>query len=895
MVYMKDVKSIIIENFDKQDTSFIFPSEVTASFWRKKSLEESGRNAVRSERFLSWDTFKEKYFSLHQKGTPVNTIIRTLFAVSFLERNSLLNGSLLTSLVPPQYAGNSSSFKKLLISLLPEVSGLVKKIREASVPLPGMLIKDLVFINEEYTRFLTEHDFFEPGWMKADISNLRGVFYLFYPEVIEDYKEFSVELSASEHIRILSLPEVLPLPVHRFSSASIEIKWLLKRIKDLLEKGVPLDEISITLPDMAGWRDRLETMAHVRNIPLSIKGGRPIGEFPGARLFRMLSDCGKNGFNSTAMKQFLLNGAIPWKDAKTVHDLILFGIEHHCFRNYYRNGKEFDLWNEALVKAQNRALIDFYRMFKKAVRAVIQAKTFVQVRENLQLFINLFIDTENMEQDKILKEFQFALDSLNMVINAVEICGESTVKSPFDVWLSLLDEILYVPRETEGGIAVYPFRVAGGIGTRWHFIPGFSQRVSAVVKEDYSFLREDQKGYFKDSVRDFSDSFLSLYTISGENVVFSMSRESFSGPEIPPSGCMIHEAVLDFQGNVSEIQDVFDCERNFWTGKTADLSSVVPIMVEGLEKAEKSVFREKIIDYTREAVINNSLQESIRSVFFTSRGIFKVSSTMLDGFSFCPYSFFLQRVLSLRETQYEMYFKDHQLIGRLIHECFYALFQFIEGETGLFDPEESDRYHEKIPEIVHMVMSSYEKKGLKMLHPVWEETREYLLSHLAAFIQEEAKMFPFYVVESVEKEYEYVCADKQIQLEGRIDRISARDGVHCLVDYKKNYKRSLSRLNPETGMPDSFQLFFYLLLAGTDGGEITTAAYYNFTEDRYIKVFSDPPEKKSLSKEAVNEITEHMKNHVKKMRDRICSGDFSTENCTSCRFRNICRTKYTVR
>lgn len=91
-----------------------------------KSLEVVEKNAVRSERFLSWDKFKEKNFSLNQKGTPVNRVIRTLFSISLLEENSS-GESLITYLIPPGYAENSTAFKKLLLSILPRLSGILKK------------------------------------------------------------------------------------------------------------------------------------------------------------------------------------------------------------------------------------------------------------------------------------------------------------------------------------------------------------------------------------------------------------------------------------------------------------------------------------------------------------------------------------------------------------------------------------------------------------------------------------------------------------------------------------------------------------------------------------------------------------------------------------------------
>ena len=318
-------------------------------------------------------------------------------------------------------------------------------------------------------------------------------------------------------------------------------------------------------------------------------------------------------------------------------------------------------------------------------------------------------------------------------------------------------------------------------------------------------------------------------------------------------------------------------------------------MVQGLGKAEKSVFSGKEIDYTKDQISSRNILEAVQNIFFRSREIFRVSSTMLDAFYFCPYAFFLQRVLSLQENQYEISFKDHQLIGRLIHDCFFELFQFIKETTVSFDPGKTGRYRDKIPELVSVVMREYEGKGLTMVSPVWEEVRGYLVTHLCTFLDVEAENFPYFTLESAEETYDHTLEDCGVRIEGRIDRISVHDDRRCIVDYKKNYTTSPSRLNPEEGVPESFQLFFYILLAESRGEKVSSASYYNVTRDRYVTVFSDPPGKHCLSRDRVDEITEQMKTYIVNMKNRLQSGDFSREDCRSCSFRNVCRVQYTVR
>lgn len=894
MGYMDTVENIILENFNKCDTFFIFPSEITAAFWRMKSLEVVEKNAVRSERFLSWDKFKEKNFSLNQKGTPVNRVIRTLFSISLLEENSS-GESLITYLIPPGYAENSTAFKKLLLSILPRLSGILKKVSDEMITLPHGLRKDLNSINIRYKDFLHEKGLFEPGWMQADISALEGQYFLFFPEVIEDYDDFSGELTGSE--RIVTVPAVKSSSgrIIRFPSSSMEIKWLLNKIDTLLNRGVPPENIAITLPDMEGWRYHLETMATIRDIPLIFKEGRSISEYPGAKFFQLISDCIKTGFSSTSMKNLLMNGAIPWQRRDLAEKLVSFGIEHHCFRNYHYEGKEKDLWSSALKITGEQDLTKFYMDFKRAVLAVSRAQTFETLKNEIQKFITLFLDTENMESCSTLKEFQFALESLNGLIDAAEKCGNLSIPSPFSVWLSVMDDTVYVPRSENTGVAVYPYRVAAGIDVPWHFIPGYSQRVSAVIKESYPFLREDQKESFPENETDFTDAFSGLYMESGENVIFSMSDESFTGPEIPPSDFVNREAVNDFTGCVSDIGDVFDLEKAFWDGRVSSFAPVVPVMEKGFNWAEISVFNEKLIDYTRQSIKDAVLRKNVYNKITHDSTEFEVSSTMLDTFYFCPYSFFLRKALLIESDYYETFFKDHPLIGTLIHECFKDLFLLIDESTAVFDSTAQEQYKEKIPSLVDRILRKYLREGHSLLSPVWEEIRFFITEHLCTFIGVEAGTFPDFSLESVERNFYASLEQNSIILKGRIDRISVYEDQRCLVDYKKKYKVSLAGLNPADALPESFQLFFYILLAETEGKPISSASYYDFTGDRYVTVFSEQQGRKMLSREDVTYRIEEMKECIYTMKERIEKGDFTADSCNSCSFRNICRVKYTVR
>ncbi len=892
---MEIVKKILKENLPDNNVRFIFPSEVAASFWKRKSLDISGKKAVLADRFISWDKFKEEYFSLNQEGIPVNSIMRNLFTVSLLEENK--KNGLFRYIIPSDYRDNSGSFRTLIVSLLPKLPGLVTDIHSRNLFLPPGMISDFMFLHERYSEFLVKGGLFEPGWMTADISRLKGLYYLFFPEVIIDYNEFRSGLSGIENFKEITKNNSCSRDILKFSTSASEIKWLLAEIDRLLDNGTDPGDIVITAADMDGWRERLEAAAALRSIPLSFHGGRSLLSYPGASFFKSVQMCFSSGFSSDSMKQLLLNGALPWKEEFPAGRLVSFGIEYNCFVNYRSNGRIVDLWEKKLKKAGSSELLDAYRRIKTSITAVNRAENFIKLKSEVQKFVSVFLDTGRWDETETLREFQFALDSLNSAADAAGKCPDISISSPFDFWISVMDEKIYVPRRTGGGISVYPYRVAGGIGVKWHFLPGFSQRVSSVVKDEYPFIREDQKKRVSSSKSDFTEDFLSLFCSSGENVVFSMSSDSFSGPEIPPTDFVGRNAVKSHISGSFGPVDLFDREAWFWKGISGPPDRISEVMAMGLENALSTVLAGKEIDYTVKGTGSDPLKKAFKDKIFRESGVFEVSPTMLDSFYSCPYAFFLNYILDIGSSGYSMSFRDHMLIGNIIHRSFKELFSFINRITGSFDPAEIDSYRDEAFRIADRIFSYYERDGRDMLLPVWEETRTFVKEHLDAFLSAEAEKFPWFRMESAEKDFSVFLKDYGINLRGKVDRISVSgsSGRRCLVDYKKNFRLSLESLNPPEGMPSSFQLFFYMFLVESAGLDVHHVAYYNFTKDRYIDLFSEEGGKKVLSRDDIDARIDEMLLSIKKMKDRIANGDFTVESCGSCDLRNICRKKFTVR
>ncbi len=895
---MKYVEEILKDNLNNQNTFFVFPSELVATFWMRKSLE-LGKTAILSRRFLSWDKFKEKTFSLNMDFSPVNAHIRTLFASSIIEENKK-NGKLLKGLIRPEHSSASSAFLSRLTSILTDVKSFRENSELKDVSLDTGVREDLDFLYNTYTKFLTEREMFEPSWVKPEITDIGEDYFLFFPEVIEDYKEFAGDLEKSAVVKII-LSETKDLNgIKHFASSTLELKSLLGNIGALLDSGVRAQDIAITLPDMDGWRIDLESEAGLRSIPLDFRQGKSLAEYPGARLFRDILSCEKSGFSLSAMKQILLNNSIPWKEKETAMELFQFGVKHHCFKNYRLQGREIDVWEDSLSKSEESQLIRFYKNLKSAISKIANGKTFNEIKIAVQLFISLFLDT-NLWPLETLKEFQICLDTLNDLEDASVKVGSLEYGSGCNIWLSAIEDRIYVKRSATVGVNVFPYRVAGGLGALWHFIPGLSQTSGSVIKSKYLFLKDNQRDNLPGLDLDFTESFINLYNLSGENVVFSYSSNSFSGPALPPSSFVLKRVVSDTIDVLSELNDEYVSEIGYWAGENPLPGRIFSLMKKGVDFSLASAFISKKTDYTKTGIDQYKIKNNLLEILLDKSKYLSISPSSLDQFLACPYYFLFNRGFKVSEDEYKEVYIDHPIFGQVIHECFDRFFKYVDNSDSEFSKSRLEEYKTEIGLIINKVFNRYIVKGESFIPPVWDYCREFTHKKLLSFIDVEAVQFPGFRLASAEKKYSYKLDNKKIELTGRIDRVSFKGDKTAIIDYKKkNHLKKGDMIAGENG-PATFQIPFYIYLVEKSGLKVSSASYYDVTECRYNYVHNlDPVLKKDkpwCSEEDIASLIYKMEKSIDKMDKRIRLGDFTVhpEGCDSCDFRRICRTKFHVR
>jgi hypothetical protein len=191
------------------------------------------------------------------------------------------------------------------------------------------------------------------------------------------------------------------------------------------------------------------------------------------------------------MQALLLDRAVPWREPDGLRRLIRVGIERGCLRNFREDGRERDVWLTALAPERYEAERGLYRRLRKHTRALATAAGFRELRSTLYELFGSLLDTSAWSAAQ-LPVFQSCLDVLSDLIDTSERIG-LTPKRPVDIWLEALRSRIYVPRNGEAGIALYPYRVAAGIAPTYHFVANASHARMRLVHTPYAFLRDDEK------------------------------------------------------------------------------------------------------------------------------------------------------------------------------------------------------------------------------------------------------------------------------------------------------------------------------------------------------------------------------------------------------------------
>jgi RecB family exonuclease len=884
---------------------FVFPSEIVAASWRRRVLDSGPNQAIRSDRFISWDRFKEACFGLTREARPVNRLVRTLFAASLLRQNA--EGPLLfRRLVEPQFADEPEGFARFIADTLPRLQAL----RDARcfAALDGVdreLAGDLDTLYRRYGEFLDANGMFEPNYQPISLQRMSSRYHLFFTEVTEDYEDYAAILEQAPGVCFPDTPSEPAGGQYRFPTVHQELRWLFQALGDALDGGIAPEDMAVTVPRLEDYADELILASRLYQVPLDIRRGRSLAEHAPGRFFGMVNRLVSTGFSLAAFKAMALHQGFPWRDRETLRALMRLGVDYSCVRNYHSGEERVNVWEHALGKVRAtgaygsdlaRRMAEQYRRLEAAATAMVRARGFGDLIQSVHRFTKQMLLLPMWDEQSRLV-YQSCLDALYDCAAAAELFDGPLPSSPYAVWMQALADRIYVPRSDSGGVPVYPYRVSAGLACRRHFLINAGHEATTVSVRRFPFLREDQAQAIGVRDRDLSQAFLRLYLGSGESVETSYSVEGLSGPALASGYFVTRDAVMPGPDVVD--QDPYSRETAFWEGASEERFPPVlfPAQRAGYDRMAHTGFRPPALDMAARALQVPQLVATLRSRLERD-GALPVSPTRLEVFLTCPFQFLANYALGMEEVEYEPDTGGHKAGGTLVHRALARLFEEIEAEDGVYLAGRLEHYRDRLASYLDNEAAAMERDQPLPIPPVWRYHRDWAAERLDRFVDVERESFGGARVVATESEQELPPDDESIVFHGRIDRVSATNDGVVLVDYKRSRTPGPSDVRGSAGrFPASLQLAFYSHLVRTSGMQVAALSYYSLGQGKYRHVYH-AREKSFLDEEELADAMDAVVEGAHALARSVRTGDYRARpgpHCGDCSFRSVCRARYAVR
>lgn len=822
---MEEVQRLIKENLQDPNAFFVFPTDISAVQWAERALEFDGSGAIALERFTAWDRFKtESIRSVQQDKDSISPALRKLFARSLLEQNK--TDSFFTSLINPEYSSTSASFTDWITSLLPQLASWKEKFllsnegdsQQAS--LFGQADSeddDLLRLEAEYRNFLDTNGLFDPAWEKPPFYDEGKTFYIVYPEILQDFLEYKDILSNTEHIRFIHVP---PLAQQSsalyYSNCRSELHTTALFISSICKPiaeggtGVQWTDIAISVPDIKTLEPYLLREFSLYNIPVQLRSGKKLGEYPAGRLFSLIRSCYTEKFSFDSVRNLLLDAIFPWKDPIAADQLITFGVKHNCLYSY----DDLDIWNEAFKKSsgEERAK-NLYTSLKKHLTALCEADNFEHIQIHYFLFWNTFFDTTKFtaQADLIISRCIVELSSL---IDLEKRYPKATVcADPFSFFIEQLNSKDYLAQSDLRGVNIFPYKLASSAPFKQHIVLDASQSSLTILHQSLNFLTETKRKALSLIDTNASEDFIALYTMhSTECVRFTCSAKTFSGYAIP------HNSLIDIEVLSEDLppalHDAFCTEiALFRQNETIALPYLHSVQKEGFFNWIPKIGMKKIDDVQDIAPINptntqNAPYQNPRTITElrhcidayvrdTETGKIRISPSSLNIFYTCPVQWLYSRVLKIENYSLEASILDDVQLGIFYHEIIRRLLEYIKKtdnllylKDGLLPPERSSLIAEYTHDVlVGLPDSCSLKKDLSPLTiEMFRMHEKIYVQKLTGFFTEFSAWFAGSSILGIEKDLRSNASDWELQ--GKIDCIlhftgneDCDEGVF-IVDFK---------------------------------------------------------------------------------------------------------------
>jgi len=930
---MNIVIQTLRENIANRNVSFVFPSQIASDLWARKTCTLGIVRSVAKNRFLAWDDFKKE--AIQEKETkrqPATAVMRDLFADALAKRNS--KKVFLKSLIPPEYSGNGRIFAPFIARLLPSLKYWETLTQKFPTRQRDAEDEDYETLKKEYEAFLERYDLFEPSWEELKTHEGQTRYIIFFPELIEDFAEYDALLLAPQFTRI-SVNKLDPATSGAqnllfYRSAKAEIRDAVMELRRLHEEnGVPYEDMAVSVPELEEMEADLLKEFFQRQVPVTRRAGKKLGETGAGRLFSLVNECAASGFSFSGLKALILNDHIPWKEPEKNKELVRFGIKYNCVSGYVQDGKAVDIWEEAFREAYNdggRELRPYYQQLKRSVNNLAASVNFSDIQKYYFAFRGSLLDMEKItvEDNAVLSRCIAELGSLIELEEKFSVLSDNpsndlslVPSSPFGFFISHLSGKEYVRAGQKSGVNIFRWRVAAAAPFACHFVLNASQNAASVLYQPLKFLRQDKRKALGLEDADASGAFFLLCDTGCDTGVggsfktharISASAQTFSGWAIPHS--------FFAQGKIApppeSSNDPYSEERRFWR-EGAALGKIFPLQKRSYECwKETLVQKENDFSFFTSPVSAKkggagAVRELLESAIFDADGCLAVTPTRdLNVYYGCALFWLYDRVFGAREFSLEAALLDDTSLGILYHKVLEELFAKIKNEDRVFDSDRLGAYKRWAFEITREAIKEHPAFKGPLAVPLVYPQAAGMAKKIERLLELEAANFNGYEVSELELHVNRKAGG--LLINGVIDRISiSPDGEPVIVDYKTMYLPEQTAAEDLAEVPLSeFQMPLYIKLyeemaaAKREAPSKVSGAFFYSINGRRIKAVvgetaggrSNAPGREEYEPflEAAEKQIEEFGLKVKAL--NFTPREIRIRDCLGCAYKTACRTVY---
>jgi hypothetical protein len=896
------------ENIKKPEVCFIFHSETAALFWGRFALRKFNMNAVPRSRFIAWDIFKSKNLSaFYSDKTPVTRSIRILYARKLCEENAA--APFLKHIIPLIYAKDGILFAKSIASILPCLNLWQRKMAETenrTELFTGAEFADFAQLEIRYKDFLNKHNLFEPSWERPPFKDREREYFIFYPELIEDFVEYEELLNTSNVYKIpIGLKDEADetgLLVYQTAYAELRAAALeLRRLR--FEKGIPWNDIALNVCELPVIEPYLKRILRDFNIPFCVRSGKEIAEYGAGIFFEQINECARSYFSWNSIEALLTNTKLPWRTPNKNRALLQFGIKNNCVASYRDNGYRRDIWNEAFYASKGKErLHNHYKKLNIKIKRITASKDFETLHKRIiNFFAHFFLRIWPPDVSALLGRALEELSLLSALEKKYPVLSEA---APLEVFILILKEKVHVndSGDTES-VNIFEYGVAASAPCAAHIIINASQKALTRLYKPLPFLNNSVRRALNIADTDASKAFIKSYTQSFEEgaknfVRISAARQAFSGAQIPhsyflrPKTNAIHDAIPDAQG----LQDFYQEEKNWWLRGGA--------FCEKLFLAQKKsflswnfFFRDSSFNFISSAIPQKSAAAFLLKERMEKRrikGRLPVSATTLNTFFFCPLKWLYGVIFKLKNYDTTAQLLNAENRGILYHIILQKLFERIKDEDVVLRSANFERYALWAEEITKNETAHFRRFKGRLASKLTIAMSPSICANILRLLRMQVKKFNGWSVDTLEKSYtkEY----ESFVLNGKIDCVLiSPDGMPIVIDYKtgRTPKKEDCWLNENNDLED-FQIPVYIkLFEILNKMQVEYASFFKATKAESADIVS--PSGRSKTRADYQTSIDALSGFILRYLDAADSLDFSVrpllnERCAKCDYKNVCRT-----